>query len=105
MEIKNNLNQLDPYSRTQIAGTKTQAAQRGANTAQPASVQEGGDRVSVSPEAKLRTEALTTALNAPDVRQAKVAELKARVESGEYAPDSTAIAAKLLQEESGLFQP
>ncbi len=105
MEIKNTLNPLDPYSRTQIAGAKAQAAQRSANTAQTAPAQEGGDRVSLSPEAKLRTEALSSALNAPDVRQAKVAELKARVESGEYLPDGKAIAAKLLQEEPGLFRP
>ena len=104
MEIKNHLNPLDQYSRTKLTSTQAQPAQRDASI-QSAPVQESGDRVSLSPEAKLRTEALSSALNAPDVRQAKVAEIKARVDAGEYTPDSAAIAAKLLQEEPGLFRP
>lgn len=105
MEIKNNISNLDPYNRTKL----TAAGQTGVRGVAPGVAQtpaaETGDRVSLSPEAKLRTEALTTAMNTPDVRQAKVDAIKARVESGEYAIDSNAIAAKLLQEEPGLFQP
>lgn len=104
MEIKNTLNPLDSYTRTKLSETLNKTAQRGTNTA-TAPLQESGDRVSLSPEAKLRTEALTSALNAPDIRQAKVAELKSRVESGTYVADNTAIASKLLQEEPGLFRP
>lgn len=104
MEIKNNLNPLDPYTRTKLAGTHSQENTRGARgVAAPAS--ESGDRVSLSPEAKLHTEAHSAAMNAPDVRQAKIDELKARIESGTYQPDSRAIAARLLAEEPGLFQP
>lgn len=103
MEIKNNLTPLDSYGRTKIGGTNAPERQRGA--AQTAPAAESGDRVTLSPEAKLRTEAYTAAMNAPDVRQDKINELKARVESGEYQPDSAAIAAKLLIEEPGLFRP
>ncbi|MDL2209864.1 flagellar biosynthesis anti-sigma factor FlgM [Desulfovibrio sp. OttesenSCG-928-O18] len=104
MEIKNNLNPLDPYSRTKLTATNNQAPQR---AAQGVSAPQGetGDRVSLSPEAKLRTEAFTSAMSAPNVRAEKVAALKAQVESGEYTPDSKAIAAKLLAEEPGIFQP
>lgn len=104
MEIKNNISNLDPYNRTGLTNAAGQAAARGTVPAQP-SAGETGDRVSLSPEAKLRTEALTTAMNTPEVRQAKVDAIKARVESGEYTVDSKAVAAKLLREEPGLFQP
>lgn len=104
MEIKNTLNPLDPYSRTSLAGTKNETTPR---TAQAATAAQGetGDRISLSPEAKLRTEAFTSAMNAPDLRTEKVAAIKARVDSGEYAPDSKVIAAKLLAGEPGLFRP
>ena len=101
MEIKNSLTPLDQYNWNKVANTTNQPAQRGVNT--PAVAGDAGDRVSLSPEARLRTEALATATNAPDVRAEKVASLKAQVASGEYAPDSKAIASKLLQEEPGLF--
>ena len=107
MEIKNTFNPIDPYNNPKLGNNATQgvgqAAGRAANTSAPAA--ETGDRVSLSPEGRLRTEAFTSAMNAPDVRAAKVAELKARVESGQYTPDSNAIAQKLLAEEPGLFQP
>jgi negative regulator of flagellin synthesis FlgM len=62
-----------------------------------------GDTVTVSEEALLRTEAYHAALNAPDVRQDKVAALKARVESGAYVIDSRRIAADLLNSERDLL--
>lgn len=106
MEIKNTLNPLDPYTQTKLSNTNqtAQTANRAAANA-PAPVKDTGDRVSLSPEAKLRTEAFTSAMNAPEVRAEKVAELKARVQSGEYEADSKAVAAKLLAEEPGLFRP
>ena len=106
MEIKNTLNPLDPYNQSRLnnLGKAAQPANRVAANA-PASVRESGDRVSLSPEAKLRTEAYTSAMSAPEIRAEKVAEIKARVQSGEYAVDSKALAAKLLSEEPGLFQP
>ncbi len=106
MEIKNNLNPLDPYAQTRLtnAAQTNQAANRAADSAS-APARDGGDRVSLSPEARLRTEAFSTAMNAPDVRAEKVAELKARVESGEYQVDAASVAAKLLREEPGLFRP
>ena len=106
MEIKNTLNPFAPYNQSRLTGAAqaNQPANRAAANA-PAPAKEGGDRVSLSPEGKLRTEAFTAAMGAPDVRAEKVAALKARVQSGEYAIDGKAIATKLLQEEPGLFQP
>lgn len=106
MEIKNTLNPLDPYTQTKLNNT-TQTGQAVARKTPEAAAPktEAGDRISLSPEAKLRTEAFSTATNAADVRADKVAAIRSRVESGEYQIDSKAIAAKLLQEEPGLFQP
>jgi len=106
MEIKNTLNPLDPYNQPRLnqLGKASLPTNRATANA-PASARETGDRVSLSPEAKLRTEAYTSAMNAPDIRAEKVAEIKARVQSGEYFVDSKAVAAKLLAEEPGLFQP
>ncbi len=105
MEIKNTLiSQLDPYRtqlKTEESAQKTRADAKGAAAAGASR----GDRISLSPEAKLRTEAFSAASNAPEVRQAKVDAIKARVDAGEYQPDSKKIAGKLLQEEPGLFRP
>jgi len=107
MEIKNSLNPLDPYNQTKLNNaTQTgQAQAAGRNAAGAPAPRAEGDRVSFSPEAKLRTETFSAAMSAPDIRADKVAALKAQVESGQYAVDSKAIAAKLLQEEPGLFLP
>lgn len=106
MEIKNNLNPLDPYTQTKLTNaTQTNQAANRAAAGAAAPARESGDRVSLSPEAKLRTEAFTSAMGAPDVRAEKVAALKAQVQSGEYQVDSKAVAAKILQEEPGLFRP
>lgn len=101
MEIKNYLKQLDPY-RAQLEKTESPPAKtrkEKAREAAPAS----GDRVSLSTEAKLRTEAYSTALSAPDVRHEKVQAIKERVDAGEYQIDTRKVAAKILAEESDLF--
>ncbi|MFV0347198.1 MAG: flagellar biosynthesis anti-sigma factor FlgM [Halodesulfovibrio sp.] len=102
MEIKNYLKALDPYQAKldKAENAKAKGGKRGADNA----AQSSGDRVSLSNEAKLRTEAYTTALNTPDVRQDKVNAIKARVDSGEYVVDSRKVAEKLINEEVELFQ-
>ncbi|MDR2572800.1 MAG: flagellar biosynthesis anti-sigma factor FlgM [Desulfovibrio sp.] len=65
---------------------------------------QGRDRVSVSRDALLMTEARLTAQNTPDVRTDKVEELRIRVANGAYKPDSRLIAENLLHEEADLFR-
>lgn len=101
MEIKNTLGQLDPYRARLEKTEKEQNAARASKDTKGASSQ--GDRVSLSPEAKLRTETYTAAMNAPEVRQQKVDAIKAQVDTGTYQVDSKKVAEKLLQEEPGLF--
>ncbi|MBQ3058820.1 MAG: flagellar biosynthesis anti-sigma factor FlgM [Desulfovibrio sp.] len=63
-----------------------------------------GDRISVSHDARLLTEAHRTAQNTPDVRASKVDALRLQVADGTYRPDSQRIAAALVREEPGLFR-
>jgi negative regulator of flagellin synthesis FlgM len=63
----------------------------------------GGDKVTVSPDALLMTEARRAAQNTPDVRAEKVEKLRIQVADGAYRPDSRLIAENLLREEPDLF--
>lgn len=102
MEIKTYLKQLDPY-RTQLEKAETGKANaarvRTTGTRSPA-----GDRISLSVEGKLRTEAYAAAQAAPDVRQEKVDTLRERVNNGSYTVDSRKVAEKLVKEEIELFR-
>lgn len=103
MEINNYFKNLDPY-RAKLEQSETQTKRAPARKESGAASSAQGDRVSLSNEAKLRTEAFTAALAAPDVRQEKVDTLKSRVESGHYQVDSRVVAEKLLTAERGLFE-
>ena len=54
-------------------------------------------------DAILLTSALQEAQQAPDVRRAKVAALKAQVDAGAYKMDERALAESILREEAALF--
>ena len=94
---------IDPY-RVQFERTTApaRAAESGTRTGQNAPA---GDKVSVSQDALLRTEALRTALAAPDIRQEKVDALREKVASGDYRIDSRKVADKLLRSELGFTGP
>lgn len=102
MEIKNI--SLDTY-RSQME--RADSAPRVRDTARtgsaPASASRG-DRVSVSRDAMLRTEAFSAAMAAADVRQEKVENIKDQLASGRYKIDNKRIANKLVQSEIGLFK-
>ena len=96
MEIKSSMQKLvDPYTQQ----VQKQSVQKPEAQSQAGQAQSTGDRVSVSHEARMLTEAYAAATNAPEIRQDKVATLKAQIANGTYAPNSRAIAEKLLQNE------
>jgi len=82
----------------EAAGTGGKTA--GTDAAQSSS---GTDRVTLSDNAKLVSQAAREAQDASDIRTDKVASLKAQVDAGTYQPNSTKIAEKLLKMESDLF--
>ncbi len=98
MEIKNTLARVvDPYAQARIEGNEKDARKETAKAAPAA-----GDRISLSPEALLRTAAHSAVTQAPDVRREKVDAIKEKVVSGQYTVDSKNIAAKLLADEGAL---
>jgi len=56
------------------------------------------DQVVLSDKAHIFQEALKAAKTAPDVRMAKVEEIKVRVQSGQYRVDSWSIASKMVDD-------
>lgn len=57
-----------------------------------------GDRVSLSPQAREMLAARRTLAALPDIREAKVAEIRSRIDAGDYRIDSQAIAAAMIRQ-------
>ncbi|MDR1359360.1 MAG: flagellar biosynthesis anti-sigma factor FlgM [Deltaproteobacteria bacterium] len=99
MEIKKTLiRNADPYQ-TGLDKTQTLAARRATLAGAEHALKSSGDVVTVSPEAALLTQAHRATGAAPDIRQEKVKDIKERIASGAYEPDSRSIARKLLESE------
>jgi len=62
------------------------------------------DEVSVSGNARLLSAARETAAEHSGIRSDKVAQLKAQVAAGTYAPDGKVVAEKILSEELDLWE-
>ena len=97
MEIKNNLNRLDPYlNRAEMDGQAAEAQKSGGMKLSFGSLAaQEGDKVSLSTTA-LKDVVASEAMNAPDIRQDKVNAVKASLASGSYNIDSRDIASRLL---------
>ncbi len=98
MEITGILSGLKGYDRVE----KTEPASR-REKGTKSSATARGDSVHLSSEAKLFSSGVSAAQSAPDVRQARVDELRALVESGDYKPDLQKTAAKLVEEDLELL--
>lgn len=98
MEIKSNINNLDPYlNRMDLDKAASAEARLGfkVNTPATQAQPEGGDKVNLSTSA-LKDVVTQEAMSAPDVRQDRVAAIKASLDGGSYNIDSLDIASKLL---------
>lgn len=97
----------DPYhlpahvSRNDTANVRSKAEHKAG--AQPTQLS-AGDRVSVSRDALLLAEGMRAAHASEDIRSDKVAALRQSIEDGSYAIDGKRLAARLAQEEPGLFR-
>ena len=58
----------------------------------------GGDKVVLSPEAKKIQEAKELMGSIPDIREEKVAQIKAQIENGTYRIKEKELAAKMIKE-------
>ena len=54
------------------------------------------DQVQLSGEGQLLSKLTAELKNLPEIDEARVAELKARIDNGEYSPTSESVAAKIL---------
>jgi negative regulator of flagellin synthesis FlgM len=90
----------DRIGRGDTGSTSAVTSGSGTDSSQQTS---SADRVTLSDDAKLVSQAATEATNTSDVRTDKVASLKAQVDAGTYQPDSKKIAEKMLTMESDLF--
>jgi len=100
MEIKKVLGELNPYSTQKMQ--ESQRVQQDQAAKGTANAQQLGDKVALSPEAKLLATAMSTANAAPDSRAEKVRELKEQIQAGTYKPDIRKAAANLIREEVSL---
>ena len=93
------INTITPFGGYEARRLEQQEQQRQENQ-KTAVVQESGtDRISISEEGRLKMNMLKAAQETDGVRADKVADVKARIEAGEYNPDSKDIAASLLKQE------
>lgn len=103
MDIKGIKN--DPYGKLASQSDSIARAQEATKdkTHATSKVTSQGDHVSVSSEGKLRIEAYKEAMKAADIREEKVAAIKAQIEAGTYEVNSKDIAKNILRSESELF--
>ena len=93
------INTITPFGGYEARRLEQQEQQR-QESQKSAVVQESGtDRISISEEGRLKMNMLKAAQENDGVRADKVADVKARIEAGEYNPDSKDIAASLLKQE------
>lgn len=102
MDIKKVYGEVSGYSAQKLAeNAKSQQAKASpGDSASPAS----GDKIALSPEARLLGAALSTASTAPDVRAEKVRSLKEQVQAGTYKPDIKKAAANLIRDDLSLIK-
>ena len=93
------INTITPFGGYEARRLEQQEQQRQENQ-KTAVVQESGtDRISISEEGRLKMNMLKAAQENDGVRADKVADVKARIEAGEYEPKGKDIAASLLRQE------
>ncbi len=104
MDIKKILNGLGPYDQSKLEKARAEKLKEqretGSGAKEPVAA---GDKVSISGEAQLRTEAYTSATGASDIRHDKVAEIKAKIAAGEYEMNTRKIAENIVKEDLDFF--
>ncbi len=103
MNIKGLNGSLGAYQAQMNRTGKADVGRAQAGSERSQTTGQAGDRISVSPDAALRTSAFSTAMSAADVRQEKVDSIKQSLDNGTYTIDSRKIATKLVLDERAIF--
>lgn len=104
MEIKKVYGGLDPYATQRLQENQRAQQDQAVARQNGAADQHAGDKVALSPEARLLGATLNAANAAPDVRAEKVRALKEQVQNGTYKPDIKKAAANLIREDLSLIK-
>jgi negative regulator of flagellin synthesis FlgM len=104
MDIKKVYGGLDPYATSRLKENQRAQQDQAINRQNSAVEQNTGDKVALSPEARLLGAAMTAASTAPDTRAEKVRTLKEQVQSGTYKPDIKKAAANLIRDDLHLIR-
>ncbi len=102
MDIKKVYGEVSGYSAQKLA--ENAKAQQAKAASGDSAAQASGDKVALSPEARLLGAALSTANTSPDVRAEKVRSLKEQVQAGTYKPDIKKAAANLIRDDLALIK-
>ncbi|MGD9331284.1 MAG: flagellar biosynthesis anti-sigma factor FlgM [Desulfobacterales bacterium] len=86
----------DPHTTPKIV--KITAKDAVEKPSESASAARNDDRVTLSPKARELLEAQRILAATPDIREEKVAAIKARIADGRYRIDSERVAARMIQE-------
>ena len=93
------INTIKPFSGYESQRLDQLEQQRQEHQKAVVSQEASTDRISISEEGRLKMNMLKATQEDDGVRADKVADVKARIEAGEYNPDSKDIAASLLKQE------
>lgn len=104
MEIKKVYGGLDPYAARRLQENQRVQQEQAVNRQNGAIDQHLGDKVALSPEARLLGATMSAANAAPDARAEKVRTLKEQVQSGTYKPDIKKAAANLIRDDLNLIR-
>lgn len=104
MDINKVYGGLDPYATTRLQENQRAQQDQAVNRQNSAADQSTGDKVALSPEARLLGATLTAASTAPDTRAEKVRSLKEQVQNGTYKPDIKKAAANLIRDDLNLIR-
>ncbi|ACU90453.1 flagellar biosynthesis anti-sigma factor FlgM [Desulfomicrobium baculatum] len=97
------INTIKPFSGYESTRLDHLEQQRQEHQKPVANQDSGTDRISISDEARLKMSMLKAAQENDGVRADKVADVKARIEAGEYEASGKDIAASLLRQELDIW--
>ncbi len=104
MEIKKLYGVPDPYAAKRLQENQRAQQDQAVNRQNGSADQNLGDKVALSPEARLLGATMSAANAAPDARAEKVRNLKEQVQSGTYKPDIKKAAANLIRDDLNLIR-
>jgi negative regulator of flagellin synthesis FlgM len=98
MDISGKLPSILPAAHVNKSGAAKTAALQRSIEAQPSRSPAAGDRVSLSPQVRELQAARAAAAAMPEIREEKVAAIRAQIEAGTYVVDGEKVAGKMIEE-------